>query len=267
MPLNKNDKPRVWPVVLRLGIGLALMAGPIIGCDDDAYYPYYGFGGGAASSSGSFGSSTSGSLGENHVDLCDSVTEGADCYSGRIATSCERGDSANANCNPHLVCSTKGLWTTEAPQRAVCAPTTACPTSYTETVPDALCKRPDAKSLLCEYDEGLCGCAPVGGLDRGTSGTIPTKKDAGAKDSGSDSGHALDAGAPPSDAGTRTYEWKCVHADRDAGCPRRRPREGIECVRPLNCDYGYCAFEDGFRMDCYSGNWVRDTSRSELCDQ
>jgi hypothetical protein len=246
----------------RIAIGLALMVGPILACNnDDEYYPYYG-GGPISGTSGGFGSSssTSGYAIDGGKELCETVTEGISCYSGGItATTCEQGASANASCNPHLFCNDEHVWEKEPPQRAVCAGAAVCPATYTASAPDDLCKRPDAIGLLCEYDEGTCGCAPVGGIDRSRPG-FP-KKDAGENDAS-----AADAGTA-SDAGPRTYEWKCIQADRDAGCPRRRPREGIDCVRPLNCDYGYCVFEDGLRMDCYQGSWVRDLSRSEQCDQ
>lgn len=256
----------------RIAVGAALMVGPIIGCSNDDYYPtYYG-----GSTSGFFGGSSgvSSSSGGKYFrdsgpEICETAKENDSCYGTRASTFCEQGESANANCNAHLVCG-DDTWSKDPPQRAICAPTSACPSTYTETVPDELCKRPDAISLLCEYDEGTCGCAPVGGVDRGAT-DFPAKKDAGAKDAGGDaSSDAGDAGAKDAgkaDAGPRTYEWKCVQPDRDAGCPRRRPREGIDCVRPINCDYGFCVFEDGYRMDCYSGSWVRDLSRSEQCDQ
>ena len=66
------------------------------------------------------------------------------------------------------------------------------------------------------------------------------------------------------DAG-KLYEWRCIHADQDAGCPRKRPRIGAECVRPLSCDYGTCVFEDGVVMDCYSGYWAKATTGSSGC--
>lgn len=244
----------------RMAVGLVLMVGPIIGCnDDDTYYPYYtppAFGGGSTTSSSGYYYGDAG----GGAELCETVAEGVSCYTTRITASCEQGVGANANCKPRLTCS-DGVWTKEKPQRAVCAPTSACPVTYTETVADDLCKRPDAISLLCEYDEGTCGCAPVDGVVKKTS-----PRDAG--DAGdADASAPADAGSK-GDAGPRTYEWKCVHTNHDAGCPRRRPREGIDCVRPLNCDYGYCVFEDGYRMDCYQGSWVRDPSnRSKLCDQ
>lgn len=247
----------------RVAIGFMLMVGPIIGCDDDSdYYPYYsssGFGG-SSGTSGSTGAT--GYYGDAGAEYCETVVEGVSCYTSRVVTSCEQGPGANANCNSHLSCD-DGLWTKEPPQRTSCAPIAACPATYTESVGDDLCKRPDAISILCEYDEGTCGCAPVGGVIK-----PGTPKDAG-KDSG-DSGDAqvpTDAGSK-ADAGPRTYEWKCVQPDHDAGCPRRRPREGIDCVRPLHCDYGYCVFEDGYQMNCSTGSWVRELlKRSEQCDQ
>jgi hypothetical protein len=249
----------------RIAIGLAFMVGPILACNDDNEYdPYYG--GGPVSGTSGFGGSSSGTSGysiDAGKELCETVKEGTSCYTGRTtATSCEQGESANASCNPHLFCNNRHVWEQEPPQRAVCAGSAVCPATYTASAPDDLCKRPDAIGLLCEYDEGTCGCAPVGGVDR----SVPDFpwKDAGENDAGDVRDN--DAGTA-SDAGPRTYEWKCIQADRDAGCPRRRPREGIDCVRPLNCDYGYCVFEDGLRMDCYQGSWVRDLSRSEQCDQ
>lgn len=249
----------------RLAVGTALMIGPILACNTDDEPFYYGsptsFGGGTSSGV----SSSGGFPAETEAEVCTTVEADTDCYPNPSPAPCEHGESANANCNGSFSCE-QGTWVAEPPQRAVCAPTSACPAAFTSVVPPDLCKRPDAISLICEYDEGTCGCAPVGGLGRG----VPAKKDAGAGDGGdggSDAGSADAADAGSTDAGSRTYEWTCVQPDRDAGCPRRRPREGLGCVRPLNCDYGYCEFEDGYRMDCYRGQWVRDLTRSERCDR
>jgi hypothetical protein len=41
-------------------------------------------------------------------------------------------------------------------------------------------------------------------------------------------------------------------------------------VRPLDCDYGYRVFRDGYRMDCYQGKWTRcfpDVSEGVQCGQ
>jgi hypothetical protein len=249
----------------RIAVGVAFMVGPILACNgDDEYDPYYG--GGPVSGSSGFtnsGTSSSGHAIDAGKELCETATEGTSCYTAHsTSTSCEQGTSANSNCNPYLFCNDRRVWEQEPPQRAVCASPAVCPATYTASAPDDLCKRPDAIGLLCEYDEGVCGCAPVGGVDR----SVPDfpKEDAGENEAGTADDE--DAGAP-ADAGPRTYEWKCIQADRDAGCPRRRPREGIACVRPLNCDYGYCVFEVGLRMACLNGSWVRDFTRSEECDQ
>lgn len=246
-------------LAIRGAIGAALMIGPIIGCKDD-YYDYpYGVGGGFG------GGTSSGAVyrPDASSELCDNVSEGTDCYRSFDDARCEKGEHPNGNCNPHLGCNDDSVWEWLPPPRAVCAPTSACPAAYTESAPDDLCQRPDAISLLCEYDEGTCGCAPV--RRPATDDDAGEDADADA-DAGADA-DASDADAGATDAGSRAYEWRCVHPDRDAGCPRRRPREGFACVRPMTCDYGDCVFEDGYRMDCSNRIWVRDPSRSEQCDQ
>ena len=89
MPLNKATfRERC----ARIAIGLVLVVGPIIGCNnDDEYYPYYSSSGvafGGSSSTGGFGTSSGyGYTTDGGKELCETVTEGVSCYSARISTS------------------------------------------------------------------------------------------------------------------------------------------------------------------------------------
>jgi len=136
-----------------------------------------------------------------------------------------------------MECST--IWQAVPAERDACADT--CPSAYVTELPDG-CAIPNAGTLLCEYPEGTCGCAPI----------RPIEPDM----DGGDGGQDLDAGdvdAGDVDAGPTVYEWRCITPE--AGCPRTRPAIGTECVRPMRCDYGDCLFEDGVTMRCYSGHW------------
>lgn len=239
-----------------LGVAFAL----IVGCYDDDDYGY-GFGGSSGvSSSGFFDSGV-----PARASLCDEIQKNESCSKGQ--GSCERGSSASYACNAHLRCEQQS-WQYEAAERADCR--TDCPTAYTQTFDG--CEGPNAGSLLCEYDQGTCGCAPVyepvdAGADAGVDDDAGDPEDAGEIP---DAEPRPDAGRPRASR----YEWRCVKPkasdeDEEAGrlCPRLRPREGEECVRPMTCDYGACVFEDGYRMGCYAGSWGRDISRSTQCDR
>ncbi len=177
--------------------------------------------------------------------ICD-VGEGDGCSFAGIET-CEMKEHANPACNPTLHCE-RSTWQRKPPTKSSCA--SACPESYVVD-PDtssSRCALPNAQTLICEYPEGTCGCAPV----------RPVEHDAGdAGDAGEEPADAGESDAGDVDAGSTVYAWRCVRPE--AGCPRMRPRIGTECVRPMTCDYGDCLFEDGVTMRCYSGSWVSET--------
>lgn len=263
-------------VVARLAVGALLAAGPIvIGCHEDDF----GF-----ASSGGFGGSSGSTRGfvdaASPAEPCDKAKTNVTC-SLSSAKKCEIGTSANPRCNTRFTCNFQ--WDEdEDDHRLACPGADACPAEYTHSAADR-CAQPDAISLICEYEQGTCGCAPVGGVT-----TCPNQgdddddddDDAGV-DAGVDDADAGDADAPDADmpdadadapdaaatdAGPRTYEWKCVTPA--PGCPHTRPREGLRCVRPITCDYGYGVFEDGVVMSCNNGFWVRNPERrGERCDQ
>jgi hypothetical protein len=192
-----------------------------------------GFGGGGPSSS----SGSSVPPGSTRTFPCDHAAEGGTCS---IDTTCEVGDAANPACNAQLTCTGLYQWEDPGRQHETCA--TDCPGAFSPTAPEATCRQPLSYTLICEYEEGTCGCAPVlpdGGL-----------ADADASDADAEAGGDADF-----DAASLTYAWTCVKPA--AGCPHRRPRIGAPCVRPMTCDYGACVFMDGIAVTCNGGDsWV-----------
>lgn len=221
------------PVTLRSGITLLGSAGAaalvlVVACNldgEDATQPIPGL-------------STPASPGRTVFDAgvagpgpCATAAAGAACTGG--AADCEIGDHADLRCNLRLTCVAR-VWRPEPTAGRACE--TGCPATAEPNRPDG-CDGPSPGTVRCAYpDERLtCGCAP----------RIP------------DAGASRDAG----DGGVM-YAWTCI--ETDAGCPRVRPRIGAACVRPMTCDYGACAFDDGVATRCYSGTWIREP-RSTLC--
>lgn len=226
-----------WTVLTAIAISSLVVACDL--GDDLLFPPTPGFGG-----TGAFFDAGSRS---NPKSACDDITEGARCFASQ-ATACEAKEHANLACNSVMRCSASA-WRRTPPERDECA--AECPSAYVAERPDA-CAFPNAGTLVCEYPEGTCGCAPV----------RPVKPDAGdGADGGDDSTDAGETDAGEADAGPVVYEWRCVTPE--AGCPRTRPAVGTECVRPMSCDYGDCVFEDGVRMRCYSGDWATE----KRCDR
>jgi len=172
-------------------------------------------------------------------DPCD-VAEGERCSFSKTDV-CETKEHANPACNESLHCD-NDRWRRRPAERSTCA--IDCPSQYVDDLPDA-CAAPNAGTLMCEYPEGTCGCAPIHPLDA-DAGDGGDESDAGEHGEGTPDGGDVDAGPT-------LYEWTCVPAAR--GCPRTRPRAGSACVRPMTCDYGACLFEDGVAMDCDGGTW------------
>ncbi len=230
-------RPLVGAAVMALGTSTLVIA-----CDLGVDYPFGppGFGGAPAPV---FDAGAP----REHPDTCD-VDEGDSCF-GPTADACETKKHANPTCNGSLDC-TGSVWKRRPAARSTCA--SECPAAYGEDQPEA-CAIPNAGTLICEYFEGTCGCAPV----------LPVDADAGdAGDAGEDAEDAGESDGGETDAGSlRRYEWRCIKAE--AGCPRMRPVIGSDCVRPMTCDYGDCLFEDGIRMRCYSGTWSSE-KRCEL---
>lgn len=255
------------PVLLRILGATAIMAGAVVGCSNDLT-DYGGFGGGTAFASSS--SSSSGSYGDGGRtpnSYCDSVRVGDDCsVNNDIDIACEQGASASSACNTRLLCK-KTRWVVDDTERSTSACAFQCPADYTESAP-GLCDAAGiaTRATLCEYPDGICGCAPIGGFDL----------------HGADAGDAGDGGAEGGspDAGSIPYEWRCVKPaptldDPTSGetkCPHIRPHEGSECVVPITCDYGFCDFADGVQMGCYAQKWIRVSAadgiaRGDTCGQ
>ncbi|MBX3207692.1 MAG: hypothetical protein KF764_21765 [Labilithrix sp.] len=174
------------------------------------------------------------------------VEAGSSCLTATERV-CERGAHAAPFCNEVLRC-VGTSW--ERTSGGACA--SACPAAYSERAPGA-CDAARAETLLCEYPEGTCGCAPVDAHDEH------------GPDDEEDAGDELDAGARDAGAeepGPARYEWRCVRPA--AGCPRTRPRLGDRCVTPMTCDYGVCVFEHGALVRCASGRWDAE-SVPRLC--
>lgn len=218
----------LW-VLLAAGVAPAVF---VVACDSYDSYPYYGTGGFAPTSI-----PTPTYVPPPQPGPCEGATENQSCT---LNVTCEDKKLANPACNGQLRCDNLYTWSRTEADTLECA--TECPAAYVEQLPDG-CTIPLAGTLICEYPEGTCGCAPVrpdgGAEDAGDAG----KSDAGKSDGG-------DAG----EEDTTVYEWRCVKPE--AGCPRIRPREGDECVKPMTCDYGDCVFNDGVSMHCYSRRWV-----------
>jgi hypothetical protein len=142
-------------------------------------------------------------------------------------SACEYGNSAIPGCNVRFNCEQEQWqpvqsWQLECGERCCGAP---CPESFDGLEPGGACATP---GTLCTYYEGTCGC-----LDG----------DAGDADAG-----GADAGAPT---------WTCVRPER--GCPAKRPAIGSECVRPMDCDYGSCAFGTNLAVTCSGSVWIEST--------
>lgn len=222
--------------LLRTTLGALLVSASAVACLTDPDEGFYGFASGG-------GSTTYDASVPPFESACSQIKAGDGCgYNDDPSTPCEVSAFANYRCNYELACNTSHVWQ-QVGAKAGCAPVSACPAAYTETNPDG-CTIAQSSSLICEYDEGTCGCALVDDV-----------QDA-------DAGADADASMPDASA---HYEWRCVQADHDAGCPRKRPRSGTECVRPIMCDYGACVFEDGVEMDCYSGFWAVNATGSNGC--
>ncbi len=190
---------------------------------------------------------------------CASAKIDAPCRSVDISygETCEEKLFANVKCNSLLRCDSTGYWA-EDESALPCA--VDCPSAYVESVDSSRCGPPgdNVVSLLCEYPEGTCGCAPVyaDGDDAGAEAGAKDAGDAAAKDSGSEAG-AKDGGADGGDEpGPEpiAYTWRCVKPE--AGCPRTRPRIGDSCVVPMACDYGSCVFPEGVTMRCSGKEWT-----------
>jgi hypothetical protein len=212
---------------------------------DGDYFGTGGFGGvGGFSSSG-----TSGTSGAFTVDAgqCSAAAEGEPCSSLAMYEECEAHEHPNIACNAELTCEPYQWTRAASPRRADCA--TECPSAFTKDLPNG-CSIPNANTLICEYPEGTCGCAPL------TPPVCPP--DEGDPDP-EDAGDAGDAGIPrdldggATDAGP--WVWRCL--EPEAGCPRTRPKGGTNCVRPITCDYGEGIFEDGVRMRCTDHRWTK----------
>ncbi len=223
-------------------VGLALL----VACDsvtDDV-----GFFGGSGGIAFDAGTPATEPLPES---ICESAAVGQSC--AYTPDECEIGSKANITCNDVLDCNA-GRWRLREAGACVfdgCAPTFGADPS------PGTCDRPNANTLRCEYDEGTCGCAPVraSDLDGGDAGDADLPPD------------PLDDGGDAGDGGStsqRRYVWKCIA--KPEGCPRVRPRVGSECVKPMNCDYGECVFDDGqetgLLLRCSGNFWGRDNSFS-----
>ncbi|MDF2691952.1 MAG: hypothetical protein K0S65_335 [Labilithrix sp.] len=223
--------------LLRLAASSALLLACNLG---DDYYPSPGGFGGIPGRGPVFDAGSA-----DTPRTCDGAREGSACFNSSTRASftgsCEDKKLANPACNATLRC-LGNEWTRGVPQRSACA--TGCPAAYVAEMPDGSCAIPRANTLICEYPEGTCGCAPVRAVDwdAGDGGSGEPDEDAGESDAG--------------DAGPTAYEWRCVTPA--AGCPRKRPRIGDDCVLPMSCDYGDCLFDDGVTMHCYDQHWRAD---------
>jgi hypothetical protein len=233
-----NALQRSRGAILRITVVASLA---LVACNlGDDYYPFPppSFGGGTSSRPVDAGSRSADSVG-----TCDKAEEGSMCSvtSGSSITFCEVKKLANRACNAVLRCNGGYEWASEIPEKTDCA--TKCPEAYVADRADA-CAFPGAGSLICEYPEGTCGCAPVRPVGDGGDGG-----DGDASEGSEDAGE--------SDAGT-LYEWRCVKPA--VGCPRTRPSIGSDCVVPMRCDYGDCLFEDGLKVYCSDGQWAPASS-------
>ncbi len=197
-------------------------------CDSDKFYPSTGARGfpGSSSTPADAGSTTPREIAPSP---CEEAMPTYACeYQGPQA--CELGDAANVRCNDVLSC--VGYRWRPADAGPPC--TTACPAAFTFDEPDGACSAETASTLLCEYPEGMCGCARASRL-------VDASTDADAAGDDPDAGDAGDAGP---------YVWTCIQAKEQEGCPRTRPRLGARCVRRVTCDYGSCVFDDGIVVEC-----------------
>lgn len=188
---------------------------------------------------------------------CETARIGQACTGPEL---CELGDADDIACNRLLRCN-GFAWELAQAARSCMA-----------------CKGREAGTCgaLCgfEGDGVICGCelpaepADDAGSDAGTETDGGDGGDGGDNDAGSDGGvgeldeeagadAGVDARFEPGTPSTETGAgWRCVEVRR--GCPRRRPRIGEPCVKPMSCDYGACTLDRGVAIACSGGFWVED---------
>jgi hypothetical protein len=258
---------RTRRAIARISAGAIAVTGLIAGCTDDSFsdVSFGGSGTPTFSSSSSSSGDSDGAVRSNGI--CDNIKIGEACYainSTGGGIDCEIGTSANSFCNQRYLC-TSGRWELdprEPPGRTPSQCAYTCPSVFSDVAPAGICDGPTAIATICEYPDGVCGCAPVDGIHDPCLDVEPG--DAGGEGGTTDA--STDAGP------TRKYEWRCVKTGpTEAGvkCPHLRPREGRECVVQFSpgCDYGSAVFEDGVQMGCDNNGWVTDLARSKQCEQ
>ncbi len=138
---------------------------------------------------------------------------------------CEYGHDLDRRCNDLFSCA-DGRW--ERGTQSSCFG--RCPDTIAAVVPGSAC---NDSTVGCSYVEGTCACVPDpdgGTLDPGT---------------GEDAG--------PSSVPGR---WRCTPPPGN-GCPAQRPGIGVDCVHPMDCDYGSCALGRELVYSCVEGVWVQ----------
>ncbi len=189
---------------------------------------------------------------------CETAGVGRACTGPEL---CEIGDADDLSCNRHLRCN--GFAWELADSARTGNGARAC----------TVCAGIEAGTCgaLCgSEDEGvICGCTTAadagrevardGGADADsgdaeTDASIDAEADAGdadaAHDAETDTAPDAEVAAAPIDP------WRCVGIRR--GCPRRRPRVGEPCVKPMSCDYGACVLDRGVSMACSGGFWTEE---------
>ncbi len=156
------------------------------------------------------------------------------------ANTCEYGGAADPSCNTIARCAPNGTWTIEQPTHC---PTT-CPDHFDERVPGATCSGTE----MCTYLEATCGCA--GAIDGAWTAITGGSNDVTSSDGGDEASTADGGDAGPSAIG----RWQCIRPGN--GCPARRPLEGARCTKPMDCDYGTCAFGVPLAMTCINEQWT-----------
>jgi len=139
---------------------------------------------------------------------------------------CEYGHDLDRPCNDLFECADNGLW--ERGSRSACFG--RCPDTIAAIVPGSAC---NDSTVGCSYVEGTCACVP--------------DPDGGTLDPAADE-----------DAGTNSVpgHWRCTPPPGN-GCPAQRPGIGVDCVHPMDCDYGSCALGRELVYSCVGGAWVQ----------
>ncbi len=153
---------------------------------------------------------------------------------------CEYGGDAHHDCTTSATCASDGseapVWHTYSPAAGCGVNSGGCPATFGALKEGSACP---GDQVLCDYDEGRCGCIGCGASATGPTGSV----------------------------------WSCRKWDSGGdGCPPISPLLGDACQTPDKfCTYNGCGISVGVSMQCSTGYWrpVANTAlacRTLSCD-